>query len=541
MREGESEKEGMICFRLATLLHVFAGLLAASTAASGGAENKSPAQRIFAYMDTRNADGTKKRTHVFALTTQGTLARRFTSKIDEWRLLSEDPKEPFRYNRTLEFPSPKERNSRVVRLYNDIIEYNKLASEYFEREGKVVPQDNLMIIQQRFGPNYPAKNQYLPTRAELNRLHEKFALLLGPGQGNPRTPVWGDWNKRLHHEMIEWMGIPREKVEKMNVNVFNAKDEDHAALWKNNHNALVVRMFDLLEDINARIHAVEAVGPWAVHTRFTFNNMKLGPLLHKHEMFEPEDYEPDRWHMAMEMGGLYMAYAKTGKNLYACFVDNDIGSLKHHKDLNTIQFQEGFYPEMYVYWGLGNETEAGRRKAFKSWWDKNDLTGTYGWELGKKSEPNGFIRLGQQVCYPSSDCDRPWLELLDEFAETPHVKDIRFSTDWPYGQKDDHLRFMYPGDEMVSKEQSKRWWPVSTVYTPPVVPWKALVDDLKGWWFSKPWPWNRSVEIITIDDSIDRSQSGVMFAMAMVGMIGASFVAVLGYGRVSKGISKKDN
>jgi hypothetical protein len=80
---------------------------------------------MFAYMETRNEEGTKIRTHVFALTTKDTLAERFTSKIDEWRVdrSENDPLvEPYRYHCNLEFASPAVRNARVERLSNALTE-----------------------------------------------------------------------------------------------------------------------------------------------------------------------------------------------------------------------------------------------------------------------------------------------------------------------------------------------------------------------------------------------------------------------------------
>ena len=463
-------------------------LILLALAGHAASENK----RYFAYMDARNEDGSKKRTHVYALTTAGTLAARFTSKIDEWRREVPDGLEPLRYNKTLALPSPEERNKRVLHLYAAIDEFNTLSHKFFERQGKKVPQDHLLIMRQNFGPGYEDSNQYLPTGEELNSLHEQFALLLGPGAGDPTSPVWGNWTEHLHHEMVQYLGHSPEDVQALGIDVFNAHDVD-SSLWQH-PDAIVLRMYDLLEHVNTRIHATENMNPWSVHHRFTFNTMKLGNAL-KHELFVEEDYEPDRWRMAMEMGGLYMAYAKTGKNLYALMIDNDINSLKNHAKLNTIQFQEGFYPELYAVWSLGNETEAEKRRDFQQFWDEHNVS-SYGFQWGNRSEPNGFIRLGQQVCDPPSDCDRQWIDLLEEFGETPIVDDIRFSQERPYGEMDEDLRFLYPGDDVVISERYARWWPLSLVCTPAPIAWRVILDDWKAWWYTKvslPWPLTSSV------------------------------------------------
>jgi hypothetical protein len=74
-------------------------------------------------------------------------------------------------------------------------------------------------------------------------------------------------------------------------------------------------------------------------------------------LFEESDYDPALWHMALEMGGLYMTYAKGGNNIFALMIDNDLSSLKRNDELNVIQFQEGFRAALYTVWSLGNETE----------------------------------------------------------------------------------------------------------------------------------------------------------------------------------------
>jgi hypothetical protein len=95
-----------------------------------------------------------------------------------------------------------------------------------------------------------------------------------------------------------------------------------------------------------------------------------------------------------------------------------------------------------------------KRDQFEAWWKEHDITGKYGYEWGKKTERNGFIRLGQQVCNPPSDCDLPWFDLIDMFAETPIVYDITFSTVLPYGEAETDLRFLYPGDIAVLRQHA---------------------------------------------------------------------------------------
>jgi hypothetical protein len=99
------------------------------------------------------------------------------------------------------------------------------------------------------------------------------------------------------------------------------------------------------------------MGYWAIQNRFTFNTSPLGKGLGKHYYFEDSDYDPTLWHMALEMGGLYMAYTKVGKNIFSLMIDNDLGSLKRNAELGQIQFQEGFMSELYAVWSVGNQTE----------------------------------------------------------------------------------------------------------------------------------------------------------------------------------------
>lgn len=96
-----------------------------------------------------------------------------------------------------------------------------------------------------------------------------------------------------------------------------------------------------------------------------------------------------------------------------------------------------------------------KRNDFSKFWNKHNVS-SYGFEWGNRTEPNGFIRLGQQVCDPSTDCDIPWIKLIDIFAETPIVDDIRFSTERPYGETDEELRFLYPGDDQILADRFAR-------------------------------------------------------------------------------------
>jgi hypothetical protein len=89
-----------------------------------------------------------------------------------------------------------------------------------------------------------------------------------------------------------------------------------------------------------------------------------------------------------------------------------------------------------------------RADDYAKFWNKHNVS-SYGFEFDNRTEPNGFIRLGQQVCDPPTDCDKPWVQLIDEFAETPVVEDIRFSTERPNSETDDDLRFLYPGDDQI--------------------------------------------------------------------------------------------
>jgi hypothetical protein len=387
--------------------------------------------RFFAYMDARNEDGSMKRSHVYALSTAGTLAHRFTSKIEEWRSVTNGDA-PLRYSKTLAFPSPAERSKNLLNLYYAIDDYNRLTTMIFETQGKTTPPNHLIVMREQFGPEYEESNQYVPTKQELNSLHDQFAKLLGPGGGSRVSPVWGNWTELLENEISNSHGVDPN--------------------LQRRENNLVIRIRGLLNDINTLIHATEAMSPWSIRNRFTFNVLNFGS---GYEPFLDEDYEPDRWRMALEMGGLYMAYTKTGKNLLVIAVDDDIDSLKNNAELNTILFQEGFSARLYAVWSLANDTEANKQTILKDFWQKHDITNKYGFVWGNRSEPNGYIRLGQQVCYPPSDCDRPWVDLLDEFSETPIVDDIRFSREWPYGDGDENrLRFLYPGDEMFLEEQA---------------------------------------------------------------------------------------
>ena len=227
----------------------------------------------------------------------------------------------------------------------------------------------------------------------------------------------------------------------------------------------------------------KALGDWAVQHRFSLNTLRLQQLPkdndnndqlhhyhHHYEPFEDQDYEENLWRLAFEIGGLYLAYNKEpSKHLLHIMDDGDLAALEKKKNdapggviSNNIQFQDGFSSGLFVVWTLFNETEAGKRFRFKEWWQKHRITKKYGYEFGNRTEPNGFIRLGQQVCNPPSDCDLPWTELLDKFEETPVVTDIRFSTKPPYGKTDDDLRFLYPGDETILKEGRERYYQEST-------------------------------------------------------------------------------
>lgn len=181
--------------------------------------------------------------------------------------------------------------------------------------------------------------------------------------------------------------------------------------------------------------------------RFTFNTFKLGDII-SHEPLLDEDFEPDRWRMSMEMGALYLAYAAKGKHLLSIMIDNDMNALKNNAEVQTIQFQDSFNPELYTVWMLSKEAETRKRRHFKEFWDEHNVS-DYGFEWGNRTEPNGFIRLGQQICDPPSDCDRKWADLIDDFAETPHVEDIRFLQMRPYGETDEDLRFLNPEDPFV--------------------------------------------------------------------------------------------
>ena len=216
----------------------------------------------------------------------------------------------------------------------------------------------------------------------------------------------------------------------------------------------------------------------------------------EYQAFEEEDYDADRWRLAMEMGGLYLQYSMTGKNLLNIMHDDDLGSLENNtEECEKVQFQDGFGPGVYVVWTLNKEAEVEKERIFKFWWWYFGLTDKYGYQWGARHQRNGFIRLGQQVCDPPSDCDRAWPELLEAFAETPVVQDIRFSSDWPYGETESDLRFLYPGDDYVLAERAKQWWFISWFYTPPVDlsyllstyragfgEWWATVAP--SWWFS---------------------------------------------------------
>ena len=133
-------------------------------------------ERIFAYMDTRNEAGTQKRKHVFALSTEGSLAQRVTSKINEWREQDDE-----HYSCTLNFASPEVRNQSVNRLYGSVTQFNRLAREYFARENKTVPADHLFTMTENFGPSFEQDNLYLPTRNELNLLHQQVSSFLNNG------------------------------------------------------------------------------------------------------------------------------------------------------------------------------------------------------------------------------------------------------------------------------------------------------------------------------------------------------------------------
>lgn len=235
-----------------------------SSSLSGNEQNK----RYFAYMDARNHDGSKKRTHVYALTTAGTLATRYTSKIEEWRRSLSDgdcsstsststcDDELLRYNKTLAFPSPTERNKRVVSLYDAIHEFNTLAQKFFDRGGKAVPPDHLLVMREKFGRDYEGNNLYHPSGEELNSLHEQFSLLLGPGIVDPVSTIWGNWTEHLHYELVTWLGQTPESFS--SVDVFNGyKDVEYSKLCQSNDNAIVLRMYDLLRHVNTRIHATE--------------------------------------------------------------------------------------------------------------------------------------------------------------------------------------------------------------------------------------------------------------------------------------------
>ena len=280
--------------------------------------------------------------------------------------------------------------------------------------------------------------------------------------------------------MIRYLGLSPEQVREENISI------NDAMLSGQVDETYVLQLTNTLENINTQIHAIEALGLWSVQTRFSFNTLKLGAVK-KYEPFQPEDFDEVNWKLALEMGGLYLAYAQTGKNLFHVMLDNDFGSLDGNDEtFDKIQFQDGFKAKLYVAWTLSNETEAEVRDRFASWWQKHDMTGKYGYGWGNRSERNGFVRLGQQICDPPTDCDRDWRDLLDDFAQTPIVEDLTFSTERPYGETEDDLRFLYPGDDVVMAGRKQAWVPISWWFVPPGYPgsWFSVVwEHAKSFWF----------------------------------------------------------
>ena len=435
---------------------------------------------IYAYMDTRNVAGTETKTHVFALTNFGTLAERITSQIDQWRTelprnnagtatAARNKNARLKYSKTLEFTSAANRRRKVLRLHQLLLEFNMRATQYFTRQGQAVRQDHLFVVKERFGPRHydddddnNIDSDKPPSQTELNALHEQADRFRGVNRAAHQvSTVWGDWaelfrkeqdycypslydnyqNDQQGNNLAKHVGIRQCFEETM-----SARDQNH-------------RMFDLLEHIDKHLHQIQALGPWQVANHFTFNALQLdqtygtepaAPLL------APDDYNPDRWNYNLEMGGLYVGYTRSGKNLLQVMHDNDMTVLEHDKYSNKqhlIEFQQEFKSQMYVVWTLGNETNQAKKDRFYNWWQENDITGKFGYQFGVHEQPNGFLRLGRQVCVPASDCDRTWLELMEEFARTPVVEDLRFSYHRPYGNSRDDLRWLYPGDEVILEQQ----------------------------------------------------------------------------------------
>ena len=236
-------------------------------------------RRLFAYMDTTSEDGLQKRTHVFALTMAGTLSERVTSQIDAWRTPDEGEHEPHRFSKTLEFPSPKKRNERVISLYNKIIQYNQLATKYFERQGQKVPEDHLIVMREAFGPHHQERNKYFPTLHELNTLHEFFSMLRGTGTSSEEytSAIRGNWTELLHQEMSTYLGFTEEQVCELDLHIKDVSHTHHVSSvdWQKNENSLVFRMLDTLDNINTLIHGTEAVVYSKIQSQFSFNTLRL--------------------------------------------------------------------------------------------------------------------------------------------------------------------------------------------------------------------------------------------------------------------------
>ena len=309
---------------------MFISLLACLLLVAAAASN----ERMYAYMTTRNAENTVQRRHAFALLQDGTLTKRFTEKIEQWRQGGQgDALWKFRGN--LKFASPALRVKTVNGLYDLVMKYNALTEEHFSARGKSAPANHLIVMREKFGPDFPS--DFRPTQNELNAIHDQFAALSGTGvaDGTKWSEIWG--NRSLVSESI----------------------------------------FSILEEINTHIHSIEALQAWSTRTRFSFNSIKLeGP--NQYEPFLAEDYDEKRFKLGLEMGGFYLAYARTGKNLHHIMENENLSLLE---DGIRAEFQTGFISNTYVVWTQGYQPETDLKAQFQTWWLENNITGRFGCKL----------------------------------------------------------------------------------------------------------------------------------------------------------------
>jgi hypothetical protein len=210
-----------------------------------------------------------------------------------------------------------------------------------------VPSDHLFVVREKFGPQYRANNQDLPTQPELNFLHEQFAQLFGTGSIR-NSVIWGNWNDLFHDEMIKYGGYSSDQMRDLHLDTDIPREQF----------ALTLLMKDALELVNTTIHAIEAIGAWAMGSRFSFNSVKLGDKYPVELLPEEVFDDDDLWRLSLEMGGLYMDYAVTGKNLLMVMENSDFGSLENNiESFNKIQFQSLFDPHFYVVWAPLHPTE----------------------------------------------------------------------------------------------------------------------------------------------------------------------------------------